>query len=396
MNILKWSDKTYKVVRRGNNSNSLKSDNVKSIIEDNKGRKFIATQFGLSIYDPATNSFFNIDNNPGPRGKLNFYGVLDFCKDKSGNVWIGTHKWIGISKIPGPGYLLMYDVKRDSIIHYRTDNKELGIFDGAVNSMVYDPVRDLIWTGGDNGLTAFNNKTKKYLADNAFIEAIDTLKGTVINDLFLNKHNLLWIATFGQGLFIMDIETFNLRKIREDEGLVESSFYAIIGDDKGNVWTSVSAHLLKIEAPKNFEVPIHHIERYGVQDGFPAQQYFRNAACKGGDGTLYFGGDDGFIAFKPEEVENFIFYPSVAILDVLVNGKSLELRSEKDNQYLNVASLKNLSLSDNQSSFAIQFIAPNFINPDNTWYQYQLSGIHDSWQNLGNSNIINFFDFKKR
>ncbi|MCG8309041.1 MAG: response regulator [Cytophagales bacterium] len=394
LNVLSRSNKTYRVLRRTNDPNSLKSDNVKSTIEDNRGRKFIATQFGLSIYDPASQTFFNIDDTPGPRGSLNFYGVLDLCKDNSDNIWIGTHKWIGISKIPGPGYLLMYDTGKDSIIHYYPESETLAIIDGGINTLAYDPDRDIIWSGGDNGLTGFDNKTKKYLTDDALYKSTETIEGTVINDLFLDDNDLLWIATFGQGLFIMDVDSFQLRKISGDEGLTESSFYAITGDNDGNIWTSVSAYLLKINTPGNIRDTVDHIERYGIQEGFPPQQFFRSAACKGSDGTLYFGGDDGYIAFKPEEVENIVFHPSVAILDILVNGQSLELKSDRESQYLNVASLKSLPLTYEQSSFAVRFIAPNFINPDNTWYQYQLSGIHESWQDLGNSNTINFTELK--
>lgn len=394
VNIFNWQDKTYRVLRKEENANSLINDNIKSIVEDKKGRKFIATQFGLSIYDPSTNSFFNVDDTPGPRGRLNFKIVVGLCQDNLGNIWIGTTRWIGTSKVPGNGYLLMYDVEKDTIHHFYPDNLEQGIVRGGVNSMIYDSSRDIIWSGGDNGLTGFNLRTKTYLDENPFLQSAKKFQGIVINDLYLDKNNLLWIATFGHGLFIMDADSYRSRMVSTDEGLVEKSFYAITGDDSGNVWTSVSAHLLKIEAPNSINDSIAHIENYGIQEGFPAQQYFRKSVFTGVDGTLYFGGDDGFIAFNPQEVEKVVIYPSVAILDILSNGESLQQVSSKEGQYLNVGSLKSLQISHDQSSFAIQFIAPNFINPDNTWYQYQLSGIHDSWQELGNSNSINFTKLK--
>ena len=390
LNILNHSDKSYRVLRRNENPNSLKSDNVKSTIQDNAGRIFIATQFGLSIYDPQDNSFFNIDDNLSTRGRLNFSGLMDFCKDNLGNIWIATHKWIGISKLPGPGYLLMYDIEKDSIIHYLPKNNELPIVEGGVNSLVYDPARDFIWCGGDNGLTGFNSKSKKYLNDEKFLKTAGSIKGTVINDLFLDGNGLLWLATFGDGLWVMDINSYQLRKISADEGISENSFYALTVDDDGNIWASVSAYLLKIGGLNNIDGKVRLVEKYGIQEGFPPQQYFRKAACKGSDGTLYFGGDDGYIEFNPKEVKNRVFYPSVTILDISINGESLELMSKKKDQFLNVASLKRVSLTHAQSSFAVQFIAPNFINPDNTWYQYQLSGIHDTWQDLGNANTINF------
>ena len=140
--------------------------------------------------------------------------------------------------------------------------------------------------------------------------------------------------------------------------------------------------------------PIKNTEKYGIQQGFPPQQYFRAACFKDEDGRLYFGGDDGFISFNPREVENIILYPSVAVTDVLINGAPFLPRPQKTNQQPNLGSQKSISLSYEQSSFVIQFIAPNFINPDNTWYQYQLLDILNDWQDLGNSNTINFAELK--
>ncbi len=387
VNIFSNIDKTFKVFKKETDQNSLINDNVKSIIEDQKGRKFIATQFGLSIYNPTNNLFINISDQHSSRGRLDNMIVHDLCLDKYGNIWIGT--------IGERGHFQMYDLLKDTILHFYPEKRDFPTLNNAgVNSMVYDEKHNIVWAGGNNGLAGFNIESKKYVTYDSFLPAASTLQGIRINDVFLDDNGILWIATFGRGLFIMDLDTFLMRKIGPSEGLSESSFYAIISDDDGNIWTSVNAYLLKIKAPKSIRDTIFYIEKYDIQEGFPPQQYFRTSTYKGSDGTLYFGGDDGFISFNPREVENIVFHPSVAILDILVNGISLEVKSKNKNQFLNVAALSKVELAYKQSIFAVQFIAPNYINPDNTWYQYQLSGIHDAWQDLGNSNAINFNELK--
>ncbi len=176
--------------------------------------------------------------------------------------------------------------------------------------------------------------------------------------------------------------------------MLGNSFYALTSDEEGNIWASANVHLLKIAAPDNINDPLVDIKKFDVQESFPAQQYYRNAACRGWDGTLYFGGDKGFISFHPAEVENRLFYPIVAILDILVNGQSVRIPSEKKDQYINITSQENVLLNHNQSSFSVQFIAPNFINPENTWYQYQLLDEDETWQDLGTSNAIHFTKLK--
>ncbi|MCK5468993.1 MAG: hypothetical protein KAI99_10790, partial [Cyclobacteriaceae bacterium] len=387
VNIYDPSTGRFHVIKKEEGKNSLVDDNIKSIIEDQRGRKFIATQNGLSIYSPAKNSFINISKKPGTRGILTDLRVHDLCLDKLGNIWVGTRG--------GPNRIQMYDVKCDSIINFFPVDTEFPVTDHVIiNSMIYDEKRDIVWAGSDKGLDGFSIRTKEYLKDKNFLSMSERLEGITINDLMLDKKGIFWIATFGHGLYLMDLNSFRLRKVNRDEGLVESSIYALTNDNDGYVWASVNAHLLKIKASNSIVDPITYIEKYGIQEGFPPQQYFRTSAYKGSDGTLYFGGDDGFISFNPREVENIVFHPSVAILDILVNGISLEVISKTTNQFLNVASLNKVVLAYKQSSFAVQFIAPNYINPDNTWYPYQLSGIHDSWQDLGNSNAINITKLK--
>jgi len=394
LNILDRSTNRFRLIKKDLDGSGLINDNIKSITQDKKGRKFIATQFGLSIINSSDNTIFNIDENPGARGRLNFRIVRDLCLDAAGNVWIGTNKWDGTSKALGPGYLIKYDIERDTIFHYPPTNLNLGVVDGGVHSLVYDSAQDYIWSGGDDGLTVFDIKSGKYVMDQALLSSIATLDGYTINDLHVDKNGLLWIATFGQGLFAMDPSTFELRKIKEEDGLSEQSFYALISDNYGNIWTSLSSYLLKLTAIQNLNDPIEKIERFDVQEGFPPQQYFTNSVCKGADGALYFGGDDGYVSFYPEEINKIVFYPQVSLTDILVNGKSLEIKSEKEGQSLNAPAQKTITLPYDQSNISIQFIAPNYINPENTWYQYQLSSAPDVWQDLKNSNSLNFSELK--
>lgn len=387
INIFNSVKQRFSVIRDEGSKISLISDNIKCIVEDHKGRLFIATQFGLSIYNPANASFFNINRNIGPRGRLNANIVHNLCIDHQNNIWIGT--------TGGANHFKMYNIQKDSVIHYFPEDRNFPTLNSIlVNSMVFDPESKIVWAGGNNGLGGIHAVSKKHVSSEAFRPAAETLQATIINDLYLDENGLLWIATFGRGLFILNPHTFELRKIGKNEGLNESSFYAIQGDDDGNIWVSVSAYLLKIKPLEHIRGKIASIEKFGLQEGFPPQQYLRNSACKGNDGTLYFGGDDGYVSFNPREVENIVFNPEVSFLGIDVNGEELKLSSGADGHYLNVGSLSTLSLKYYESSFAVRFIAPNYISPENTWYQYQFSDLGDSWQDIGNANSINFTKLK--
>jgi signal transduction histidine kinase/ligand-binding sensor domain-containing protein/DNA-binding response OmpR family regulator len=391
INIFDPEERSFRVLKNEPGKNSLINDNIKNIMQDQAGRYFIATQFGVSIYNPLTGIYTNIDDKPSVRGRLGYHIVHGLCMDRSGNIWLGT------AGMTGQCYFHMYDVKHDTIHHFIPGPDDFPWQkDMTVHTMISDLEQNIIWSGGSKGLAGFNLNTKNYLNDSLFYPTAKAMKDIYINDLFLDNNGLIWIATFGRGIYLMDVRTYQLKKVKGAGGMQGSSFYALTSDEEGNMWASANSHLLKIGVPENLDDSVMNVEKYDIQEGFPAQQYFKNAACRGADGTLYFGGDNGFISFHPGDVDNRIFHPTVAILDILVNGESIEIQSDKEDQYINIASQKNVSLNHKQSSFSVQFIAPNFINPENTWYQYQLSGEDGSWLDLGTSNAIHFTKLKAR
>jgi signal transduction histidine kinase/ligand-binding sensor domain-containing protein/DNA-binding response OmpR family regulator len=389
INIFNPEDRSFRVIKNDPGKNSLIHDNIKSILEDRAGRFFIATQFGISIFDPLTGDFTNIDDKPSSRGRLGYHIVHGLCLDRSGNIWMGT------AGMTGQCYFHMYDVTHDTILHFIPGpDDHPWLKNMEIHTMIADTGQNIVWSGGTSGLVGFDINAGKYKTDSLFHSVSKALQDIFINDLFLDEHGLLWIATFGRGIYIMDTHTYQLRKVQDVRGMPGSSFYALASDEAGHIWVSANDHLLKIAAPASINGPIDEIEKFDVQEGFPAQQYYKNAACRGSDETLYFGGDNGFIAFHPGEVENRVFHPKVAILDILVNGRPVSIQSDEADQNINIASQENVSLRHHQSSFSVRFIAPNFINPENTWYQYQLSGEDGSWQDLGTSNAIHFTNLK--
>lgn len=387
VNVYDPKRKSFRVYRKNDRPDGLINDNIKSILQGPQGRMFIATQFGLSIFNPKTQKFMNFGKSPTLWGTLGWTPLHDLCLDDQGNVWLGsTGKYAHLSK---------FDTHQDTLIHFLPPKTSFPVLEKPETiSMVFDSTRGIFWSGGDNGLFAFDTRQEKYLEDTAFYPVVNRLHQVGINDILLDKNKLLWIATFGQGLFVLDTRKYELRRVGKADGLEESSFYALIDDRDGNLWVSANANLYKIHMPERILDPITNIEKFGVQEGFPPQQYFRSAANKDHLGNLYFGGDQGFVSFDPSVVKNIVFHPKVIIADILANDKSLQVSHGRAKTKYRAATQQGVTLTYQQSSFLVQFIAPNYINQDNTWYQYRLLNEHASWQDLGHSQTINFTKLK--
>ncbi len=387
VNIYNFETNTFSYINNSDDENSLVHYNIKDIIEDKYGKIYIATINGLSIYQPDTKRFFNLKNQPTSRGYLNSNTVYDLTEDRDGNIWIGT----SASNVG----LMKYDINKDSIIHFFPKNRKFpGLGDLTVNAQFHDKKRNFLWAGGDNGLIGFDITAKAFLESEKFRSTAQELSQVIVNDLLIDNNDFLWIATLGNGLYILDLDTYQLRKLKDEDGIDGASYFSMVCDDDGNIWISESAKIIKLYPIRSLNEKVKKNESFAIQEGFPPQQYYAKSAYKDKDGILYFGGDNGFISFDPEKVKNTSVYPKVTFTNIFTNGEQYLILSDKADEYMNIAALKTLKLKYQQSNFSVHFIAPNFLNQKNIWYRFLLSGQNQKWQDLGKSNSINFTELK--
>ena len=83
--------------------------------------------------------------------------------------------------------------------------------------------------------------------------------------------------------------------------------YGIQSDYKGYLWLSTSQGLISYD-PDSGDSRTYH-ESQGLQ----GEEFNFGASYAGPDGTLYFGGSNGFNAFRPAELERNIVPPPVVL-----------------------------------------------------------------------------------
>jgi signal transduction histidine kinase/ligand-binding sensor domain-containing protein/DNA-binding response OmpR family regulator len=84
--LIKGTNKARHYVSIVNNSNSLIGNDVNTIIEDKKGLIWIGTKDGLSILNPKTNRFINMEEGIS----LPANNVSNIIEDKAGIMWVST------------------------------------------------------------------------------------------------------------------------------------------------------------------------------------------------------------------------------------------------------------------------------------------------------------------
>ena len=122
------------------NSNSITSDLVFSIHQDNKERIWLGTDYGLNLFDSETNEFQHYTTKDGLSSNT-VYGILEDEKD---NLWLSTNH--GINK---------FDPETEEFTLYNT---YAGVQGNEFNRLSYykDKRTGKLYFGGINGVTIFH------------------------------------------------------------------------------------------------------------------------------------------------------------------------------------------------------------------------------------------------
>src|SRR5690606_38927973 len=312
-----------------NNNSNLKSNIVQSVYEDSKGRIWIGTGTGLSLYIKEKNVFINFINDLYDSTTISSNQVQScILEDSKGNLWIGT--WNGLNKISYE-YLNKTSVNPDEI---------------KFNRYLFQPGK------------------KNSLSDERVISAYEDNRGN------------LWFGTYGGGLNMISSPEENAEKIityTVDDGFPSNIIYSILGDDKGNLWISTDNGLAMFN-PSDKTIKI-----YDASDGLQGNQFFWGAGFKGRNGELFFGGTNGFNVFKPDELKSNSYIPPVVITDFQIFNKTAEIEAEDSPLKQSVLYTDEIELSYSQRVFSFEFSALDFTVPEKNKYAYMMEGFDKNW-----------------
>lgn len=190
--------------------NSLSNNQVRDILEDEQGKIWIATFYGLNQFDPLTQqwkSYVHNDNNPH---SLSHSSIFPLYKDMQGTMWIGTYF----------GGINYFNPESDIFRYYGANSADVSYLSFPyVGRMVEDKYHHLwICTEGGN-LNCFDLHKRtfsRYSFDNARKYA---------RTLFYNQKciwyredkDLLYIGMHNEGLAVFNIKTKQARIIGNDK-----------------------------------------------------------------------------------------------------------------------------------------------------------------------------------
>ena len=296
-------------------------------------------------------------------------------KDRLNQIWCG-----------GENAFYRYDIKADSFLEYPYPIKTSN-FPYRFLEAIYQDSSGIFWLGTTDGLFRFDHNNQSWKQYKNIRGDSLSLSADVIFSICADPQqpdNILWIGTNGGGLNRFEISTGKVIRFSEKDGLPNEVIYGILNDNDGNLWMSSNKGLSKFNIEKKV------FRNFELRDGLQSNEFNRNAYCKLPDGTLCFGGVNGFNYFKPEELLDNIVLPQIILTDVKLSNQSVSFKTPnavlKKPAYLT----RKIVLTYGENMISFDFASTDFTAPQKNLYRYKLEGFSDEWINNGINHTATF------
>ncbi|MFK7772286.1 MAG: two-component regulator propeller domain-containing protein [Saprospiraceae bacterium] len=355
--------------------NGLTSKEIVCIVSDEWDRLWIGT-WGEGVFlKDQNNKFKSYLHDPGNYNSLSGNNIMSLFQDSKNNIWIATHR-IGLDLFVPSENRFYHFLPSDTVTNYSISGNKI--------STIVEDQNGKLWVGMEGkGIDRFElNENREIINLKNYQnnpENNSSLSSNIINNIFVDSKNRIWVATDGGGINILnnENENENFRIINKEDGLPSDVIYGILEENPDLFWVSTNAGLASI----NLE--INEIKTFDLEDGLQAKEFNKNAAFKTKDQTFLFGGINGFNYFKPKDIQTNNFLPAVFITNIEVHNeeKNIDFHQKLKTQLLE----ENIILESDENNLKIFFSALNYSQATKNQYTYKLENYDTYWK--GGQNI---------
>jgi ligand-binding sensor domain-containing protein/signal transduction histidine kinase/AraC-like DNA-binding protein len=360
LNYFNTVDKTFKRFPFSADQDSLSYHNIHALYKDKKGHIWIGMYTGgLNILNPKTGKIKRFKSDPNDPKTLSDNSVYSIDEDRQGRVWVST--------IAG---LNRYDDERDCFIRIKGKN-----LDKSCIYQVYQDKDQVVWIATyDNGLIRMDKNGK--LSQYAYSTNPNSISSNKVICMLDDDEGNLWLGTDGSGLNVLSKHTGKFKIYNGENWIKSAVIYGIIKDDLGKMWFSTNNGLFEFD-PKS-----KTMRSFGKWDNLQSQQYNYKAFYKDSSGKMYFGGINGFNAFYPSQVRTISSAPKISFTNFQLFNKDLSI-AEEGPLKKSINYTREITLSHNQSVLSIEYAALSFIAPNKIQYAFKMDGFDKNWNYVG-------------
>ena len=359
-------ERRYRAGEHGEGAH-LTDDRVMALLHDRQGSLWIGTMAGgLGKLDLATGKLTVLRSVAQDANTLPADGVMTLYEDRRGTLWVGTFGG-GIASI---------DESSGRVTRYPYGKADASSLSSSRACAIVEDSLGNLWIGTDGGgLNLLEVKTGRFHAYRRDDRDPGSLGDDTVYALHVDRHGDLWVGTAGAGLERVLGTSADPAAVRFEsqahlDGMSNQVVYGIESDPDGGLWLSMNNGLARFD-PRAHVIKLFH-QVHGLQD----EEFNFNAHHAAADGTLFFGGNNGFNAFLPRQIAADTPAPRI----VLTNAAKLN-RPIAAQELPGAA--RPLQLAYDDKLVTLDFAALDFTSPANNRYSYQLEGFDSTWIDAG-------------
>lgn len=367
----KWDKKedryTYYKAETGDMTQRAATHRIFSIAPLDDGHLWVATGQGLLIFDKKAGTFQPFHADKGPFD--NFVSTL--FTDRDGVLWGGTNT----------GIFLIKD--RKMIAGYSSGGRN-GLLSNNNIRHIYQDRAGSMWIGTrDGGLNKLDSidgkmtgKSFRNISGDAY-----SLSNDDVSCVFEDSRGRLWVGTWGGGInLVTDREKMTFRHFTEQEGLSDNVVFAIGEDTAGVLWISSYNGL------SCFNPVTEQFHNYSWYDGLPSNEFSVGAYDFTETGTIYLGGVNGLVLFRPDEITADPYVPPVSITQLRIYNEPVRAGIPYDKRIIlekAIYATDQIKLLYNKRHFSFDFVAFSYVAPQRNRFAYMMEGVDKEWVNTG-------------
>jgi diguanylate cyclase (GGDEF)-like protein len=397
-------------------AHNMRPDNSLKYIEGApRGRLWLASNSGLSLFDPASGvveKSWRAANGQlaGQPGTLSNDILYSLYQQPDGPLWVGSSA--GLNRLdhpdapfqvihfgnvgadfinviaPGKGGILWlgtglqvirYDTNTGKWTNYGPNAQDPNSRSVNSTTTIVEDNQGRVWMGSEwsgGGLDMLDPASGRFTHLRHDPNNPESLSDDNVSALYQDPKGRLWAGT-AKGINQVLVDAggkVRFKRFDAPDSIGRRKILAIRSDSTGQLWMSTAAGLLRLDPDSG------KASRYTSADGL-SEAFTVGTAYAAPDGRVYFGGVRGMTGILPSIVRSTSVPPQVAFTDLKVFNRSLKDGRPMDGVELDgtVTSPRELTLSGTGLVFSVEFAALHFTDPGRNTYAYRLAGFDRDW-----------------
>lgn len=350
---------------------------IKSITVCKENKYWLAINSELVKYDPLDRSIEVIigydDGLIEARSN-----IISMYHDSKNELWIGTN---------GNGLIRYNKSSGNKKIYKHNEGESESLSNDRIFSILEDLTGNIWLATAGGGLSRFNRQREVFTSWSSYKTADSEFKFNYALSLYADREGDIWAGTFGYGMVRYIRENDSFEYYSESNGLPSNVIYGILDDRQGKLWLSHNEGLSRFDPLKGEYI------NYDASDGLQGNEFTSNAFLKCSDGTLLFGGSNGFNVFHPDSIPINNNRPRLVFTMLKVANETIRPGTNNDGRTIlsrSIGSSKTINLLYSDRDIYIEFAALDFSSPERNAYKYRFQNDNGDWLELGSINSVSF------